>query len=283
MNIQRQAILLSFVATLIVGFLLARVLIGIKFEQPTLPADHPNALYQEYEDLLETYATPRGIRYEKLSKDILYEKVYGFFAYQGPRTSPDLFPTEKDALAYDINAYNALMRIALSRHWPLESPFDIKGPVELTPGFGIFQGRRFLIDGKKLSLIALDKRIRNHPAYDVRASLALACGARSCPYVQAPAFRGERLEEQLDQVIQRTLRERRSVEIDEETQEIRILPIFFMYQGDIEAWLDSEHPGTSFEDWLVSQTADPARLHALREEGYRVVSQELDWEIDKNE
>lgn len=283
MNIQRQAVLLSFIATLIVGFFLARVLIGIKFEHPTLPADHPNELYQEYEQMLETYATPRGIRYEALSKNLIYEKVYGFFAYQGPRTSPDLFPTPQHVLAYDINAYNALMRIALSRHWPLDSPFDIKGPVELTPGFGIFQGRRFLVDGQKITLIDLDKRIQDNEAYDVRASLVLACGARSCPYVQAPVFRAEHLSEQLDDAIARTLHEGRSIEIDQETEEIRLLPIFFMYQEAIEAWLQEARIAPDFEHWIVSQSPDPQAIGALLEQGYRLVAQELNWEIDRHE
>src|SRR5690625_6763356 len=50
----------------------------------------------------------------------------------------------------------------------------------------------------KTTLIELDRRIRENPAYDVRASLVLACGARSCAYAQAPAFRAENLDAQLD-------------------------------------------------------------------------------------
>lgn len=283
MNIQRQAVLLSFIATLIVGFFLARMLIGIKFEHPTLHADHPEALYKEYEQMLETYATPRGINYEALSKDILYEKVYGFFAYQGPQTSPELFPTDADALAYDINAYNALMRIALSRHWPLDSPFDIAGPVELTPGFGIFQGRRFLVDGEKITLIKLDERIRNNPAYDARVSLVLACGARSCPYAQAPAFTAENLDDQLNKTIRRTLEERRAIEIDHDEEEIRILPIFFLYQEAIETWLHERGEDIEFRDWLIDQSPDPTLLRTLLDQGYSLDAQEMDWEIDRAE
>lgn len=283
MNIQRQAVLLSFIATLVVGFFLARMLIGIKYEHPTLHADHPDVLYQEYEQMLETYATPRGIRYQALSKDIIYEKVYGFFAYQGPSTSPDLFPTDVDTLVYDINAYNALMRVALSRHWPLDSPFDIAGPVELTPGFGIFQGRRFLVDGQKISLIKLDERIRENPAYDARVSLVLACGARSCPYVQAPAFTAADLDTQLNKAIRRTLTERRAIEIDNEEKEIRILPIFFLYREALEDWLQTHDEPTSFEDWLLNQTPDPSALRELLDEGYALEAQEMNWEIDRNE
>lgn len=283
MSIQRQAVLLSFIATLVVGFFLGRMLIGIHYEKPTIPSEAPDALYQEYEAMLEQYATSRGIDYDKLSKDLIYERVYGFFAYQGPDHSPELFPTDADKLVYDINAYNALMRIAISRHWPLDSPFDIAGPVELTPGFGIFQGRRFRLDGQKITLIALDKRIRTNPAYDPRVSLVLACGARSCAYVQSPAFRANTLDEQLDQVVRRTLAEARAIEIDKEERKILILPVFFLYQDAIEDWLATQTPAQDFESWLLSMTPDPDALHALIDEGYHIESQEMNWEIDRAE
>lgn len=283
MNIQRQAVILSFIATLIVGFFLARMLIGIHYEKPTLPSEYPDELYQEYEAMLDTYATQQGINYEMLSKDLIYERVYGFFAYQGPENSPDLFPEDEHKLAYDINAYNALMRVALSRHWPLDSPFDIAGPVELTPGFGIFQGRKFHLDGEKISLIDLDKRIRSNPAYDPRVSLVLACGARSCAYVQSPAFRADTLDTQLDDVVRRTLQEARAIEIDEEEEKILILPIFFLYQDIIEDWLAEQTPAQEFQSWLLSMAPDADALLALIDEGYSIESQEMNWEIDRHE
>lgn len=218
-----------------------------------------------------------------ISKDLIYERVYGFFADQGPQQSPELFPDDAHRLVYDINAYNALMRVAISRHWPLDSPFDIAGPVELTPGFGIFQGRRFRLDGQKITLIALDKRIRENPVYDPRVSLVLACGARSCAYVQSPAFRAETLDQQLDDVVRRTLAEARSIEIDDEEEQILILPIFFLYQDAIEDWLAQKTPAQEFDAWLLSKSPDPDALQALVDQGYSIEPQEMNWEIDLHE
>src|SRR5690625_1865356 len=135
----------------------------------------------------------------------------------------------------------------------------------------------------KTTLIELDRRIRENPAYDVRASLVLACGARSCAYAHAPAFRAENLDAQLDQTIARTLREGRSIDIDEETKEIRILPIFFMYQEAIEDWLTATRIAPDFERWIVANSPDPEALRTLLEQEYALVSQELIWEIDRAE
>lgn len=280
MRLGHLFIIVSFILVLIAGGYLARFLVGYHDEKPILQSEHPNELYLEYNQLLEQYATPVGMRHKPMSQDLLGERVYSFFAHQGPHQSPELFPTERDKLAYDINAYNALVHILIARNWPIQSPLDIHGAVELTTGFGFFQGHRFIVDGQKVALIDLDHRIVRNPAYDPRVRLVMACGGRLCPFVQAPAFEGDTLDDQLDASIHHLMQQERTIQIDPDKKIIRLLPILFTYRNEIEAWLQTQDPNASFDAWWIAQAPADMHIQNLLDDGYHVESQELDWTVD---
>ena len=275
-----RPVILTVLFTLIAATLIARTLLGFQYERPTLASEARDTTYQEYNELLERYASAEGVDYPTLRNDLLGERVYGYFADYGPRNAPEDFPTDETRLAYGINAYNALMRIAIARHWPVESPLDIHGAIEPVDGFGIFQARRFRVDGKKISLATLHKQLRANPAYDPRVRLALACGGQSCPTVEAPAYTGVGLDQELSDAVTRLLAQEKHLRVDETSRAIIVHPMLMLYQEEFEAWAQAQSPALSFESWLLAHSPTSLHLEARLAEGYALEAAPISWTVD---
>lgn len=276
-----RPIALTVLCTFIVATFLGRWLLGVHFERPTLPSEAPDALYQEYDAMLEQYAHPDGVDYVGLRRDLLSERVYGYFAHQGPTTTPAAFPTDTARLAYQVNAYNALLRVLIARQWPLDSPLDIQGAIEPVAGFGLFQAHRFQIDGKRLSLSGLEKQMRQNPAYDPRVRLLLACGGQSCPFVQAPAFRGEHWEDEVHRAIRQLLEREANLQVDTATKTIRLNPMLFIYREELTQWLAAQNPPQRFETWLDQLSPASEAIGKRLAEGYTLESAPIRWDVDR--
>lgn len=275
-----RPILLSLVTTLVVAIWVGRWLLGFDVEQPTVETSDTTPAYVDYNVLLEQYAHLEGVDYTTMRQDLLSEQVYGFFAKYGPLSQPHLYPDDQAVLAYHINAYNALMRIVIARRWPVDSPLELRGAIEPTKGFGLFQAKRFRVDGETLSLSKLDKRILANPAYDPRVRLVMACGGQSCPRVVYPAFQGERLDAQLDARIQLLLSDPLFLRVDRSSKSILVMPMIMLYQDVISDWIQRENIADSFEAWLIQMAPPSLELAALLSDGYILESAPISWAVD---
>lgn len=271
---------LTVVVTLAVAGLLGRWLLGFRYERPTAESAHIDQRYQEYNALLERHTSLGGVDYASMRSDALLEQVYGYFAAAGPTQRPGDFPDARAALAYDINAYNLLVRVAIARAWPVESPLQIRGALEPTSGFGFFQAQRFGLDGGRISLAELDARIRANPAFDPRVPLVMACGGRSCPYVLAPAFEGDELDTQLDARIAALLERPSNLRVDYDNEVVRVMPMILLYEDELRGWLGARSPSQTLEAWL-SVLSPPTRELGVRfEEGYTLEAAPPVWDVD---
>jgi hypothetical protein len=66
-------------------------------------------------------------------------------------------------------------------------------------GWGVFFKNVIEFDGKPISLNGLEKRLRRE-SRDPRIHFAVNCASRSCPPLAGEAYRGDRLDDQLDRV-----------------------------------------------------------------------------------
>lgn len=149
----------------------------------------------------------------------------------GPRTRPELFPSEADRLAYYLNAYNALVLFDVLDHWPLESPRDVR--------LRFFYTTRFLVDGAKTNLYELENHVIRRLFDEPRIHFALNCASLGCPKLPREPFEAARLEEQLARETHRFLSEPRNVTVEDGA----------IVVSELFDWFDEDFPPSPL-DWL---------------------------------
>jgi hypothetical protein len=144
-------------------------------------------------------------------------------AAASPRSSPAGFPTKESALAYYINAYNALAMYNV-----LQSGI----PAELgTIKVRFFYRNRLVVGGERISLYALENDVIR-PIGDPRIHFALNCMVRACPRLPREAFQADRLDAQLESAAREFFADPRHVGLDEATQTVRFSEILRFYTED---------------------------------------------------
>ncbi|MCP3903675.1 MAG: DUF547 domain-containing protein [Planctomycetes bacterium] len=185
-----------------------------------------------YADLLAGSVRDGLVDYAALRRDhadglAAYLDAVGRF---GPETSPELFPTEPDRLAYYLNAYNAIML----RRW-LDA--DAGAPGRATPptvNRAWFFLDSWRVDDDWVSLNALEQSIIRPTFDEPRVHFALVCGAVSCPPLLDEPFEGARLDEQLDGLGRRWLLEPDGLLVGDDGR-VFVSRIFTWYAKDFEA------------------------------------------------
>lgn len=107
--------------------------------------------------------------------------------------------SDKDEMAYWINAYNAFTIAIVIRNYPVESIKDI-GPKTSIPFVNTVWDIKFIeIGGEQFDLNNLEHAKLRKRFGDPRIHFAVNCASYSCPPLRAEAFVGDRLDEQLDE------------------------------------------------------------------------------------
>jgi hypothetical protein len=235
-----------------------------------------------YSELLADVVRDDGVDYDTLSSDGRLPDYVRQLEEFGPRSTPDKFEGGQNQFAYYINAYNALVLFAVSRHWPVETVHDVDGWIEPREGFGFFYGLHFVLDGQRINLYELEHRILREQFKDARVHAAINCASESCPPLYHRAFRGDDLEDTLDDVTRQWVASDNAVSIDESSESIRLNPIFDWFRGDFLRDAEREGYGGELLDWIEhfllgekKQLFQQARSH-----GFKVEFYEYDWTIN---
>ena len=180
----------------------------------SLPKEKPTTFpYEIMDGVQKKYVNDQGrVDYTGLKAD--KKDLDLFIAYvgaYGPKTSPDLFPTNLDKQAYYINAYNAFVMSNVLSRYPIDPPNIDKIKINF------FVSTKFKMDGDAINLNNLETDIVRPVFKDPRNHFALNCGARGCPQLPQEAFTPERLDEQLDREAKKFVSEERNVRLDGST------------------------------------------------------------------
>lgn len=106
-----------------------------------------------------------------------------------PRSDPELFPAEADALAYWINAYNAYVLFAVTERPDMASVDENKED--------FFYFTEYRLGGESLSLYAIENDVVRETFDEPRIHFALNCASGGCPELPAEAFTPAQLDAQL--------------------------------------------------------------------------------------
>ncbi len=186
-------------------------------------AEHSPKWIETYHQLLGKYVTNDGVKYAAWKADpadlaslqqvvdgIARQKVSGL--------------NKKEQLAFYLNAYNAwILHEALGKY-PTKSVKDLL--------FTFFTGQRIKVAGEPMSFNHLEKDIIRPKFSDPRVHFALNCASRSCPPLQPEAFRGEKLDDQLDTLTRDFINSPKGVDYQPATRTARLSAIFDWYKDD---------------------------------------------------
>ena len=101
--------------------------------------------------------------------------------------NPTDLTSQKEQLAFWINAYNAWMLRAVLDAYPVASVNDIPGDN------GVFDAKGRICGGEDFSLNEIEHEIVRKEFLEPRAHFALNCASMSCPQLPTEAFVPERL------------------------------------------------------------------------------------------
>lgn len=171
--------------------------------------------------------------------------------------------------AFWLNLYNASTVNLGIKNFPLDSILDIKSnPLDLK---GPFNDNVAKVNGKTLTLDTIESGIVRPIWNDARLHYAFNCAAISCPNLGSKAYKGSKINAQLNAAAKAFINDPRGIRID--NGKITASKIFFWYSDDY---------GKDEKAVLahIKKFASP-ELKAKLEGKTKIDSYEYDWALNK--
>ncbi len=152
--------------------------------------------HSSWSALLKKYVNDKGmVNYQGFIKDSLELNEY-LSILESHHPNKEKW-SEKQQLAYWINAYNAFTIRLIIRNYPVESIKDIAGGIPFinTP----WDVKFIQIEGETYDLNNIEHGIIRKEFQEPRIHFALVCAAMSCPRLRNEAYTAASLDEQLDE------------------------------------------------------------------------------------
>lgn len=197
-----------------------------------LPMAAPAASFShaDWTAVLQRSVDDRGrVDYAALARDrTTLDRYLASLERVSPDSSPGLFATRADQLAYWINAYNAAV-IAGVLDRGVDTP-SVWGDGFF--GIGFFTVDRARLGGRRMSLKALEDDIVRARFRDPRVHAALNCASIGCPRLPRRAFEGATLDADLDAAMREFVAEARNCRVDLAARTVWLSKIFDWFEDD---------------------------------------------------
>ena len=221
--------------------------------------------HDQWTAVLERFVDDAGrVDYHALNADrTQFDDYVRRIETDGPRSSPEEFPTRNDRLAYYINAYNALV---------FDAVLD-RGPEEKSVWRGLISGLKFFVrtkvtvDGEVTNLKRLEDDLIRDQFADPRIHAAVNCASISCPRLPREAFTAPMLDAQLDAAMREFVSTASHVHVDDASETIYLSKIFDWFTDDFLEW---EQAQGATEPTLVGYVNRYRAPDSRLPEGYRV-------------
>jgi len=243
--------------------------------------------HEGFDKVLQRFVNDRGeVDYAALKKDVQeLDRYYLLLAAYSPDSHPHLFPSEQSALAYWINAYNAVAIKIVLTYYPILSVEDVKAPwlfffLPKKSGFFLFQ--RVSLGGKVTSLYAIENQIIRKRFPDPRIHFALNCASHGCPRLPRRAFTAENLDSELDRETRLFLAENRNFTIDDQEGIAYLSSIFDWYQKDFLSWYQTRFPSkrATLLNYVMLYLSHPKAEKVKRVPPYQIRFIPYDWQLN---
>jgi hypothetical protein len=246
--------------------------VGVKVPKPAGPIGQPATF-----DHAAFTAILRGVVDEDGYVDYaaLKERPAALDAYVArlAQTDPVNLP-DADRLAFWLNAYNAYTLYLVRERYPVGSILGTDtGP--FIPGVNSpFSAKFAVIGGERVSLDDIEHGTIREEFDEPRIHFALVCAAVSCPPLRDEAYRGDVLDEQLDEQGRRFLQNPHKNQVDLREGEVVLSKIFDWFEGDFGGSPDD------VQRYLAPYAATEAEREALAAARLDVEYADYDWSLN---
>ena len=215
--------------------------------------------YDAWGRILERVVDERGfVDYGTLALDREeLNEIVAAIAARSPENDPDAYPSRDAALAYYLNAYNALVFRAVLDLGPEATTVWGKSG----SGLGFFVRRKVEVGGRKLSLKKLEDDLVRAAFRDPRIHAALNCASVGCPRLPQMPFSPDRLDAELDAAMRELVASEAHVRYDRASGTVTLSKIFDWFRKD---FLDFERENGSTKPQLLDY------VNRYREEGSEI-------------
>ncbi len=217
-----------------------------------------------YAELLEKYVDAGRVNYKGLKTD---EKQLDAYLKVLEAVDPAALSRDEQ-FAFYINAYNAwTLKLILSGYPGVKSIKDL-GTLFKSP----WKKKIVRIDGGITTLDDVEHNILRPRFKDPRVHFAINCAAKSCPPLRSKPYRGEVLNQQLDDVTRSFLNNASSYRLQGEQ----------FYVSRIFKWFSEDFSNDVIGFYLVYATADLKKQLRLGMNQIRVAYLPYDWSLNGN-
>lgn len=173
--------------------------------------------------------------------------------------------SRNDQFAFWANLYNAVTLDVVLDAYPVRSIRDIRPTLLAT---GPWRAPRVTVEGRTMSLDDIEHGVMRATFHDPRVHYSVNCASVGCPNLQREAFRGDRLEAQLDAAARAYIGSNRGVSVT--SRGLRLSSIYQWFREDFgtEAQL-REH---------LARYASPQKAAQIRSE--RIIGYDYDWSLN---
>ena len=191
---QRYSDLLALLQVLAVWAMITSQAFGVEPNNASLD-------YTNYATVLKSYVDDSGmVNYKELKAN---PKELDAFVTAMSQLNPDCFAkwSEKEKIAFWLNAYNSLTLKVIIDNYPIKSSF-FKSKVypknSIRQISGVWDKKKFNVMGQKLTIGHIEHEILRKDFNEPRIHVAMVCAAMGCPPLRNEPYLAEKLDLQLD-------------------------------------------------------------------------------------
>jgi hypothetical protein len=196
---------------------------------------HPAFGYDDYAVVLRAYVNDQGmVNYRGLRAD---RKNLDSFAVALETLDTKIYHrwTDREKIAFWLNAYNALTLKAIVTHYPIQPYFFAslrfpKNSIRQIPG--VWDKLRFGVMGRKMTLDEIEHEVLRKEFSEPRIHMALVCAAMGCPPLRNEPYLGDQLDAQLRDQTRRFLQNPLEFRIDQGRGRVHLSSIFKWFGED---------------------------------------------------
>jgi hypothetical protein len=198
-------------------------------------ADKQGFDFSDYDSVLKTFVDGSAmVNYRKLKARP--QRLNTFITDMG-NLSPGGYDkwSDKDKIAFWLNAYNALTLKAIIDNYPIKSSFfrsRVWPKNSIRQIAGVWDKKTFRVMGRNLTLEHIEHKILRVKFNEPRIHMAMVCAAMGCPPLRNEPYVGEKLDEQLDDQTRRFLANSDKFKIDRGGNTLYLSPIFEWFADD---------------------------------------------------
>jgi len=191
--------------------------------------------YDNYAEILKSYIDNKGmVNYKQLKAN---RAKLDSFTRELSRLDDQTYIkwSNKDKIAFWINAYNGLTLKAIIDNYPIKSSFfksRIYPKNSIRQISGVWDKKKYKVMGKDRTLEHIEHEILRKQFKEPGIHVALVCAAMGCPPLRNKPYAGDRLEEQFDDQTRRFLSDPTKFIIDREGGKVSLSPIFKWFGSD---------------------------------------------------